>query len=127
MNNNLGNKETMAKNLKYYMVQKGVNQSELAIELDIPVTTISNWLHANTYPRIDKIEKMATFFGISKSDLVEEPSNNSDDEYRAKDEVEKELLMLCRNATEADPSKKKELVDAFESTIDLYKKLNGIK
>lgn len=33
--------------------------------------TFSDWVNAKTYPRIDKIEMMANYFGISKSDLVE--------------------------------------------------------
>ena len=33
--------------------------------------TFSDWVNAKTYPRIDKIEKMAQYFGIEKSDLIE--------------------------------------------------------
>ena len=36
------------------------------------MSTFSDWVHARTYPRIDKIELMANYFGIEKSDLVEE-------------------------------------------------------
>ena len=32
----------------------------------------SDWVNAKTYPRIDKIELMANYSGISKSDLVED-------------------------------------------------------
>ena len=35
-------------------------------------TTFTDWVKGNAYPRIDKIELMADYFGISKSDLVEE-------------------------------------------------------
>lgn len=73
MENNLGNKETMARNIRHYMSVKGVNSSEMCAILDVPASTFSFWINAKTYPRIDKIEKMANFFGISKSDLVEEP------------------------------------------------------
>lgn len=34
--------------------------------------TFSDWINAKTYPRIDKIELMANYFGIEKSDLVED-------------------------------------------------------
>ena len=50
-----------------------------------------------------------------------------DDENIARDSTEKKLLMLCRSASEADPQKKQELVDTFESTIDIYMKAKGLK
>jgi transcriptional regulator with XRE-family HTH domain len=72
MPNNLGNKETMAKNIQYYMDVNHVNSADMCRILNVPQSTFSYWLHAKTYPRIDKIEKMASFFGITKADLVEE-------------------------------------------------------
>lgn len=33
--------------------------------------TVSNWLNPKYYPRIDKIQEMADFFGINTSDLIE--------------------------------------------------------
>ena len=68
----LGNKEIMAKNIKYYMSLCKVNQTEICNTLGIKMPTFSDWVNAKTYPRIDKIELMANYFGISKADLVEE-------------------------------------------------------
>ncbi|OSP86519.1 hypothetical protein B9W73_09650 [Lactococcus lactis] len=69
---NLGNKETMAKNLKRLLDSKGLNPHQFSEIMDFKYTTVMNWMKANTYPRIDKIEMMANFFGVEKSDLVEE-------------------------------------------------------
>ena len=78
MNNNLGNKKTMANNLKYYMNKNNVSRNQLSSSLGIAYTTLADWLNAKTYPRIDKIEMLANYFGIEKSDLVEnKPSNLS--------------------------------------------------
>ncbi len=71
----LGNKEIMAKNIKYYMSLSNVSQTELCNTLGIKMPTFSDWIHAKTYPRIDKIELMANYFGITKADLVEEHTN----------------------------------------------------
>lgn len=68
----LGNKEIMASNIKYYMEKKGVNSSDVCKALHFKQNTFSNWINAKIYPRIDKIELMANYFGIAKSDLVEE-------------------------------------------------------
>ena len=72
MLNNLGNKETMSHNIQRYMDMHNMKRRDLADFLGVPYTTLCGWLSAETYPRIDKIEKMAQIFGISKSDLVEE-------------------------------------------------------
>ena len=37
--------------------------------------TFSDWINAKTYPRIDKIELLANYFGVLKSDLVEDKSS----------------------------------------------------
>lgn len=68
----LGNKEIMAKNIRYYMDKKGIDRQTLVADLGLKYMTVSDWINAKTYPRIDKIELMANYFGIKKSDLVEE-------------------------------------------------------
>lgn len=72
MTTSIGNKKIMAKNLKYYIEKSGKDRKELALAWDIPYSTISEWLNAKKYPRIDRIETMATYFGIPKSALIEE-------------------------------------------------------
>ena len=70
--NNLGNKKIMAQNIQYYMNQYGKTRQDMCEALGVKYTTFTDWVKANSYPRIDKIELMANYFGISKSDLVEE-------------------------------------------------------
>ena len=67
----LGNKHIMARNLKALMSEKNVTAKELSSALDFPYTTVLSWLKADNYPRIDKIEAMADYFGVLKSDLIE--------------------------------------------------------
>ncbi|MGQ7550859.1 XRE family transcriptional regulator [Streptococcus suis] len=64
----------MSNNLKYYMDKKGVDRNQLCSDLDLKYMTVSDWINAKTYPRIDKIELLANYFGINKSDLIEEKS-----------------------------------------------------
>ena len=68
----LGNKEIMANNIKYYLNLYNKTPSDICKLLGFPAATFSDWINAKSYPRIDKIELMANYFGISKSDLVEE-------------------------------------------------------
>lgn len=72
MVSSIGNKEIFARNLKYYIDRSGKTQIEIAEDLNISTSTFNNWAMGNTYPRIDKIEILANYFGIQKSDLIEE-------------------------------------------------------
>ena len=67
----LGNKEVMAENILHYMNLRDKTRREICGDLDIKYTTFADWINAVTYPRIDKIELMANYFGIAKSDLIE--------------------------------------------------------
>ena len=71
---NLGNKITMSNNLKKYLKINNISRNQLSESLGISYSTISDWINGKAYPRIDKIEMMANYFGINKSDLVEEHS-----------------------------------------------------
>ena len=71
---NIGNKEVMAKNLKYYIKKSGKDRRELSEIWGFPYSTVSEWVNGKKYPRIDRIEIMADYFGILKSDLIEEKS-----------------------------------------------------
>ena len=68
----IGNKDILAKNLRNYINMSGKDRKEIARALSIPYSTLTDWVNANKYPRIDNIEKMAAYFGVSKSDLIED-------------------------------------------------------
>lgn len=70
----IGNKEIMADNLKYYIERSGKDRRELAEIWGFPYSTLSEWINGRKYPRIDRIEIMADYFGILKSDLIERKS-----------------------------------------------------
>ena len=69
---NIGNKEIFAKNLAYYLARSGRDQKEVAETLGVAPSTFNEWMKAKKYPRIDKIEMLANYFGVLKSDLIEE-------------------------------------------------------
>lgn len=119
MPNNLGNKETMARNIQYYMDLNHVNAADMCRVLNVPQSTFSYWLHARTYPRIDKIEKMATFFGITKADLVEERGSvSSKSAAPALSHEESRLVKLYRRADEIDKRTVMTVLSRYEVTED---------
>ena len=79
----IGNKQIFARNLVYYIERSGRSQKEIAEVVGVAASTFNDWCKAKKYPRIDKIEILANYFGILKSDLIEEKmkekdKNNSD-------------------------------------------------
>lgn len=67
----MNNKEILSKNLTRYIEEKGITTTEFARDMGYPETTVFNWIYKNTYPRIDRIQEMADYFHIYKSDLTE--------------------------------------------------------
>lgn len=97
---NIGNKETFAKNLLYYMNKHGKEQKEVAEIVGVAPSTFNAWIKGNKYPRIDKIEKLANYFGILKSDLIEECNETKNSPPVSITEGEQELLNLFRRVPE---------------------------
>ena len=99
----IGNKEVFAKNLAIYLQRSGKSQREMADIIGVSSSTFNEWMKAKKYPRIDKIEFMANYFGINKSDLIEETVNKkiSPDEL-ALTEGEKALIKLLRRVPAAE-------------------------
>lgn len=86
----LGNKAILSKNLKYYIERSGKDRRELAETWGFPYSTVTEWINGKKYPRIDRIEIMADYFGIQKSDLIEEKEKPT----AADDGLSKEMVEL---------------------------------
>lgn len=65
------------KKLKYYMELNNVNQMDLMKEFGLSSSTVSNWCTGKKLPRMGKIQMLADYFGINKSDLLEEKTINN--------------------------------------------------
>ena len=70
-------RKVFAKNLKMQLELHGKQPVDLVKDLDIPFSTVSNWINATKFPRMGKIELLAQYFGIKKSDLTEEDVENT--------------------------------------------------
>ena len=58
---NIGNKEVMSKNIRFYVEKINKDRREICKDLNVSYSTFSDWYNGNKYPRIDKIEAMADF------------------------------------------------------------------
>lgn len=89
----LGNKEIFAKNLSFYISRSRRDQKEIAEAVGVAASTFNEWVKGKKYPRIDKIELLANYFGILKSDLIEDKKEVSPEQVQLS-EGEKMMLEL---------------------------------
>ena len=132
--NGLGNKEIMAKNIQFYMNKYGKSRQDMCEALGVKYTTFTDWLKGNSYPRIDKIELMANYFGISKSDLVEERNSltakDERDIEKILDQTKEQLLSqegLMFDGKPATPEAIDSILSAMQVGMELAKKKNKEK
>ena len=81
--NNIEEKETQrifSNNLKYYLKLKNKTQLDLANAIGVSNTTINNYVKGYNAPRMDKVDKICKYLGISRSDLIEEKSTKTENQ-----------------------------------------------
>lgn len=88
-------KDVFAKNLKYYIKKNNITQKELAEAIGVSSPTLNEWIKAKKYPRIDKIDKLANYFKIMKSDLIEDKS-----EYKKNNDIIADIIVRLRTDSE---------------------------
>lgn len=71
-------KKILSKNLKNLLERKGKTQTDMAKDLDLKESTVSSWINAVKYPRRDKIELLADYFGVMPSDITEDKTVQQD-------------------------------------------------
>ena len=84
-----------ANNLKMYMDLHGKNRKDMCEALGISYYTFSDWCNAKKFPRINSLETLANYFGIEKSDLLENKKEkpNKDEGLSEKEKKIMDLLM----------------------------------
>lgn len=65
-------KQIFANNLKYLLKREGLNYKDFAIAINLKYTTVLDWVNARNFPRIEKLEIIAKYFAVQKSELLDE-------------------------------------------------------
>lgn len=68
----MSNKSVFAQNLNRLMLKHRKSRREVCAALGLSYYTFSDWCNGKKYPRMDKVEMLANYFGVLKSDLIEE-------------------------------------------------------
>ena len=110
----LENKKVMSQNILRYMKIKEKSRHEVCKELGLSYSTFSEWVSAKKYPRIDKIELLANYFGCEKSDLIEEKKEQStESELSIK---KREFIQRIEKMTDAQIERLEQILALVEKT-----------
>lgn len=117
-----------SKNLSYYMNKYDITQAVLAKKIGVSPATISNWCNGIKLPRMDKVDALANYFGIRRSDLIvekneqpEEPTYYLDEDAREaaeflhKNPDYKVLFDASRKVKKEDIEFVKQMLDRFSN------------
>ncbi|MDE5696747.1 MAG: helix-turn-helix domain-containing protein [Lachnospiraceae bacterium] len=131
-------KRIFAKNLNKYLSLFNKTQKEVADAIEVSPQTFNTWCQGIALPRMGKVQRLADYFGIGKTDLIDEKFPNT---FTAKDErdITKDLdrIMaeirkgddgpLYYNGIEIDNASINLLQNAIEFALRETKKENKVK
>lgn len=117
------NRRIFARNFNYYLTIRHKTQNDIVQDLGMTSSTVSDWATGKKYPRVDKMQMLADYFGILKSDLTEEHAEAqlTDDielqEYleELKNRSEMRILFsVAKNATKEDVMQAVKIIEALK-------------
>lgn len=113
-------KEVFANNLRRHMEAAKITQKDLAEIVGVSAPTVNEWIKAKKFPRIDKIEIMARYFGVLKSDLIEDRKMKENPDEMAilaasimRDSDLLEMLLKYRNLSEKNKNAVIQLIESL--------------
>ena len=65
-----------ARNLNRLLSIKNKTQKEVAAAIDVSPQTFNTWVQGIALPRMGKIQMLADYFKVEKSDLIQNPSGS---------------------------------------------------
>lgn len=113
------------------MERKGVDRNTLCADLDLKYTTVRDWLKGITYPRIGKIELLANYFNINKSDLIENKNSTAQPSDSLLEEItntarklntdnKKIVLRMSEDLLNEQEKRRKAKINEVSEVISLY-------
>ena len=95
-------KKIFAENLKHYMKLHDKNQADLINDLGFNKSSVSTWCNGTRLPRMDKVDILAKYFDINRSDLIEDKTTEKNQSYYLNPETSR--CPTCQIKLESVPS-----------------------
>lgn len=111
-----------SRNLNHYVNISGHQQTEIAKAIGENLSTFNMWIRGKSMPSVVKIQKLADYFGIGKSDLVDDKSMLPSDASFGEiayflGRTDPRFANIVRDYFNKDSSSKKTLCDFYERFI----------
>ena len=106
-------KVVFSENLKMYMALSGKSRKEICEALGYSYFTFSDWVNGKKMPRMDKVEQLANYFGILKSDLIEEKKKTTTNYGSGMSEAKQSLLALVESCSDEEASRLLQMMELF--------------
>ncbi|MEC2497130.1 S24 family peptidase [Bacillus cereus] len=106
-------KQTIVKNIKKFLKENDMTQSDLASQIGIARSTLSDYMNYRAKPSSGVLEKMATVFGVTKSD-IDTTYKNSKVEI-----VDGELQLVQEKPTDNESKKEIPIIGKIAAGVPL--------
>ena len=118
-------KKIFSRNLNKYINSSGKKQNEIAADINVIPQTLNSWCTGLAMPRIGKIQLLADYFGINKSDLLEDKDDSNEDDYYLNDDARDMAQFLYDNPDykvlfDASRKVKKEDIEFVKQMLDRF-------
>lgn len=80
--NDIEQKKIFSKNLNNLLSQRNKTQKEVADAISVSPQTFNTWCQGIALPRMGKVQRLADYFNIEKSDLIDEKNDLSNHPHR---------------------------------------------
>ena len=123
-------KLVFSKNLKRLMSLHDKTQIDLINDLGFNKSAVSTWCNGTRLPRMDKVDILAKYFGVNRSDLIEEKEDTTDESYYFNEDVRelaefmfknpeyKVLFDASRKVKKEDIAFVKQMIDRMRGDVD---------
>jgi len=120
-----------SENLRKYIGRSGKTQKDIAIDLDVNPPTFSMWVKGKAMPSVSVIRKIADYFGVGITDLVDDKAGKKGAVYYLDPETaeaaqqmhdNQELKVLFDAARTASPE---DLRTTYQMLMALKRKEQG--
>ena len=116
-------RKIFSENLTKLQQRCGKTQMQLANSLDVSKSTVSSWCSGSKMPRMGKIDEIAAWLSVSRSELIEEnnvAADNGDvsellEALRTRPEM-RMLFSVSKDATKEDIEKAVAIIEALRKT-----------
>lgn len=90
-------KKIFSKNLNYFMALNNKTQVDIINDLGFNKSAVSTWCNGTRLPRMDKVDALAKYFGINRSDLIENHEYKQSSGYYTNRETAKVAQEIFEN------------------------------